>query len=72
MRWRLGCGGVDKAALCGLRWQHAGVLISLKIELHPMLLVTLVGNSLPAEVSMLCYHRAVPSVFARRGGNSSD
>jgi hypothetical protein len=50
MMWRLGCGGVDKAALCGLRWQHAGVLISPKIKLHPILLVILVGNLLPAEV----------------------
>jgi len=48
--WRLGCGGVDRAALCGLRWHYAGALISLNFEVHSIHLVTLVANSLPAEV----------------------
>ena len=41
--------GCDRAALCGLRWQYAGVLISLNIGVHPILSVALVRNSLSAE-----------------------
>jgi hypothetical protein len=50
MIWRLGCGRVDRQPYVVFASSHTGVLISLNLEVHPMPLVTLVENSLPAEV----------------------
>jgi hypothetical protein len=47
--WRLGCGGVKRQPHVVFAGSHAGVLISPNIEAHPMHLVTLAENPLPAE-----------------------
>jgi hypothetical protein len=46
--------GCDRAALCGLRWQYAGVLISLNIGVHPILLAALVRKFVICRSEVCC------------------